>query len=123
MKPAKIIQSLFHFSDKIRYVAIYSNNQLLQKQREQIENASSGESDRYEELLVNPTLLKLVTQRANIDCGSLDYLVIKYGNFYQFIKSTASGHISVCLDKSSMPVEEATKIIEHLQKEFRGLFD
>ena len=40
---------------------------------------------RYEELLVNPTLLELTRQRGNIDCGGLEYLVIRYGNFFQLV--------------------------------------
>ena len=43
-------------------------------------DASGLESDRYEELLVNPTLLTLATQRGNIDCGGLKYLIVRYGN-------------------------------------------
>ncbi len=65
---------------------------------------SSAESDRYEELLVNPTLLKLATQRGNIDCGGLDYLLVKYGNFFQFILPASWGHVSVCIDKSADPI-------------------
>ena len=55
-------------------------------------------SDRYEELLVNPALLKLASQRGNIDCGGLDYLLVRYGNFFQFVLPESWGHVSVCIE-------------------------
>ena len=90
-----MIDDIFALSDKIRYVAIYQEEQLQSRSREGTENDSSSESDRYEELLVNPTLLTLTTQRGNIDCGGLEYLIIRYGNFFQFVLPTVWGHVSV----------------------------
>ena len=55
----------------------------------------------YEELLVNPVLLKLATQRGNIDCGGLKYVIIRYGHFYQLIGNLREGHISICLSLES----------------------
>ena len=58
MKKEIIINELFKFSNQIRYVAIYYNNELTYRQKEEIlHNSSSSETDKYEELLVNPTLL------------------------------------------------------------------
>lgn len=39
------------------------------RERPDLADASSSESDRYEELLVNPTLITLARQRGEIDCG------------------------------------------------------
>jgi len=50
-------------------VAVYREGQLEMKAKEAAANPSSPESDRYEELLVNPTLIMLTSQRGNIDCG------------------------------------------------------
>ncbi len=48
-----VINELFRLSDKVRYVAIYSNDDLVYRQKEaDIEGSSSGEADKYEELLV-----------------------------------------------------------------------
>src|SRR5512139_3180254 len=88
----------FHF---VRYVAIYLDSNLVFKERESIQNNSSSESDKYEELIVNPTFLTLARQRGNIDCGGLDFLLIGYGNFNQVIKELKGGHISICLDKKA----------------------
>lgn len=54
-----IIEALFAISNNVRYVAVYDNHDLVMKQRDALGNASSTESDRYEELLVNPTLISL----------------------------------------------------------------
>ena len=62
---ASLIDGLFALTPAIRYVATYLDGVHLSGQRPGIEGASSSESDKYEELLVNPTLLKLVTQRGN----------------------------------------------------------
>ena len=99
-----MIEDIFALSDQVRYVAIYRDEQLQSRSKEGTENASGSESDRYEELLVNPTLLKLATQRGNIDCGGLEYLVVKYGNFFQFVLPTAWGHVSVCIEKEADPI-------------------
>lgn len=77
-----MIEKIFKLSESIRYVAIYRDGQLESKAKSNMLDASSSESDRYEELLVNPTLLKLASQRGNIDCGGLEYLLVRYGNFF-----------------------------------------
>src|SRR3954464_8316196 len=94
-------EKFFTISPNIRYVAIYANDQLISSERTGIENTSSSESDKYEELIVNPTLLKLVTQRGNIDCGGAEYVIIRYGSFYQFVMPINNGHVSVGIELNS----------------------
>jgi hypothetical protein len=74
-----LMDALFDLSPQVRYVAIYSHGQLSLRQRTELSLASAPESDRYEELLVNPTILTLTRQRGEIDCGGLDYVVVRYG--------------------------------------------
>jgi hypothetical protein len=88
----------FALSKDIRYVAIYSNGHLTTDARADLRNASATESDKYEELFVNPALLKLTTQRGNLDCGGLDYVVVRYGNFFQLVIPAADGHYSICFE-------------------------
>jgi len=85
----------------IRYVAFYHDGKLDTFARFGLANSSSGESDRYEELLVNPTLLYLAKQRGNIDCGGLRHLILRYGNFFQWVVPVAAGHVSVCLEEDT----------------------
>jgi hypothetical protein len=90
-----VIRSILSLSKGIRYAAIYADGKLFSASNEGLPNESSSESDKYEELIVNPTLLKLVTQRGNIDCGGADYVIIRYGNFFEFVKPISKGHLSV----------------------------
>jgi hypothetical protein len=91
-------EKIFAISKDIRYVAIYADDQLISSERPGIENTSSPESDKYEELIVNPTLLKLVTQRGNIDCGGAEYVIIRYGSFYELVRPVKKGHVSVGIE-------------------------
>ncbi|MEE8480590.1 MAG: hypothetical protein V3T59_05050 [Desulfobacterales bacterium] len=105
-----MIKNIFALSNDVRYVAIYRDGHLETKSKEDTIDASSSDSDRYEELLVNPTLITLSTQRGNIDCGGLDYLIIRYGNFFQFVLPATWGHVSVCIEKNADPVTIGLKV-------------
>lgn len=106
-----IHDDLFALSQEVRYVAIYRDGELETQSRTGTVGSSAAESDVYEELLVNPTLLTLAKQRGDIDCGGLDYIVIRYGNFYQLVLPRRWGHVSVCLELSSQPTVLADEII------------
>ena len=110
MEPLR--NKIFAISPAIRYLAVYENNVLNTWDRPGIENASSSESDKYEELIVNPTLVKLLTQRGNIDCGGLDYVLIRYGVFYALVFPLENGHITIGIEPDSDPL----KIIPVIQK-------
>jgi hypothetical protein len=99
----KLIKDTFEISVDIRYIAVYDNDDLVIKQRSDINNASSGESDKYEELLVNPVLIKLASQRGNIDCGGLEYFIIRYGNFFVLLFPLGNGHVNIGIEPDSNP--------------------
>ncbi len=105
-----MIEGIFKISNDVRYVAIYRDGKLKSKSKDDTKDTSSSESDRYEELLVNPTLLKLSSQRGEIDCGGLDYILVKCGNFFQFVLQTPWGHVSVCIEKSADPISIGLKV-------------
>ena len=92
---------LFDLSQDVRYVAVYRKGKLETAARPGLTGASSSESDKYEEIIVNPTLLTLLRQRGGIDCGGLHYVVVRYGNFFQFIQPIPGGHISIALEPTS----------------------
>lgn len=96
-----LIDECFAVSGRVRYVAVYRAGALRSRERAGLQEASTGESDRYEELLVNPTALTIFRQRGDIDCGGLLYVLIRYGNFFQFVKPIPNGHISVALEPSA----------------------
>lgn len=84
--------------------------------RPDLDNPSSSESDLYEELLVNPALLNLAVNRGNIDCGGLEFLLIRYGSFFQLVQPVQRGHVSVAIEPSGNPVLIAAEVREALRR-------
>ena len=104
------IDQILAVSPAVRYVALYRGGRLTSRQRSAVSDASASESDRYEELFVNPTLLTLVRQRGNLDCGGAQFVLVRYGNFYQLVLDLHDGHVSVCLELASNPLDLADAI-------------
>lgn len=111
-----ILDDVFAVSPAIRYVALYVDGKLESRARTGLANASASESDKYEELIVNPTLLKLVQQRGDIDCGGAHWVVIRYGNFFEWVRPLAGGHISVGMELSVLPIQLMPGIEEVLRR-------
>ena len=113
-----LIEALFARSPAIRYVAVYQDGLLTAATKPGVTDTSAAESDKYEELLVNRTLLTLLSQRGNIDCGGLQFVVIRYGNFYQFVTPYVGGHISIAIEPDADALEVVGLIrttLEHNQ--------
>jgi hypothetical protein len=106
------IQRILGISPAVRYVAIYHGGVLASAARPDLAGASSSESDKYEELLVNPTLLTLARQRGNIDCGGLRYLVIRYGSFFVVVLPLDQGHVTVGIEPSADPLPFVPRIAD-----------
>ena len=104
------IDQILAVSPAMRYVALYRGGQLSSRQRSEVSAASASESDRYEELFVNPALLTLVRQRGNLDCGGAQFVLVRYGNFYQLVLDLHDGHVSVCFELTSNPLDHADAI-------------
>ena len=105
------LRRILGLSSAVRYVAIYYAGQLASAARPDLDNPSSSESDKYEELLVNPTLVTLIRQRGNIDCGGLEYVLIRYGSFFEFVAPLAQGHVSVGIETSADPLPLVPRIL------------
>ena len=101
MNENQLVEQLFDASEWVRYVAFYDGKSLVMRSRDDLSDASSSESDRYEELLVNPALITLARQRGDIDCGGFQYLAIRYGNFHQLVYPLPRGHVSVALEPAA----------------------
>lgn len=94
---------VFALSADVRYVATYLDGQLELAARP-APNASAAESDRYEELIVNPALLTLARQRGDIDCGGLGFVLVRYGHFFQLVVPVRGGHVSVAVEPTGAPL-------------------
>lgn len=105
-----LMESIFALGPAVRYVALYREGKLELSERPGLANSSSSESDKYEELIVNPTLLKLVQQRGDIDCGGAKFVLIRYGNFYQCVWPIRGGHLSVGSELNGDPLALAAKV-------------
>jgi hypothetical protein len=112
-----MIDAILRVGEAVRYVAVYRDGRLEMRSRHGIAGASSSESDRYEELLVNPTLLKLASQRGDIDCGGLESLLVRYGNFYTYIMPTRWGHVSVGIEPDADAIEIGRQIADVVRNE------
>jgi hypothetical protein len=99
-----VSESLFRLSEAVRYVAVYRHGVLTMAERPNVRVPSSGESDRYEELLVNPAVLTLTEQRGDIDCGGLEFVVIRYGRFFQLVHRVPGGHVSISIEPEADPL-------------------
>jgi hypothetical protein len=111
----RLMDALFNLTPEVRYVAVYRHGELSLRQRPDLSLASAPESDRYEELLVNPTVLTLTRQRGDIDCGGLDYVVVRYGNFFQFIVPIEGGHASVAFEPDADPIGQAQEVLRTIE--------
>ena len=105
-----VIDRIFAVSPAVRYVALYRDGALASRQRGDLTGASASDSDRYEELFVNPALLTLARQRGNLDCGGARFVLVRYGNFYQLVVDLPDGHASVCFELSANPLDHADAI-------------
>ncbi len=111
MLAEEIIARVSALGDHVRYVAVANGQHVELRQRTGLVDASSNDSDRYEELLVNPVLLLLTRQRGEIDCGGLEYVIVRYGNFAQVVvPNPAGGHVSVAVSPDEDPVAVAEAV-------------
>lgn len=105
-----IADRLFALDPKVRYIALLRNQDLSLNERPGLTGASASETDRYEELLVNPAVLTLLQRRGELDCGGLDHLWIRYGNFWTGLFPLKDGHLNVGLEPDAVPSEFDARI-------------
>jgi hypothetical protein len=113
---AVVADTFLEISTAIRYVAFNIDGRVQMACRRDLTNQSSSESDRYEELLVNPALLNLAGNRGAIDCGGLQFIVIRYGHFFQLVQSIRRGHVSVATEPSGDPMSVAALVRRALKQ-------
>jgi len=112
----KLSTQLFELEPKIRYVAVNQNDKIIEmKQSPQHPTYNPHETDRIEELIVNPTVLEITRRRGNIDMDGIRYVIIRYGTQYQLLMPYKNGHISIGVDSENDPIEIASKVADHLK--------
>src|SRR6267154_5463635 len=102
---------LFRMEPKIRYVAVNQTGRIVEMaQSSSHPSYNSRETDRIEELIVNPVVLELAARRGNLDMEGIRYVVIRYGTQYQLLIPYGEGHLSIGVELQDDPVEIASKI-------------
>lgn len=100
-----IADRLFQRFPAVRYVALLQGKDLALHARPSLKDASAAETDRFEELWVNPAVLNLLQRRGDLDCGGLDHLWIRYGSFWTGLFPIPGGHLNVGLEPDAVPAD------------------
>ena len=111
----KISAKLFDLDPNIRYVAINQRELIVEmEQNPKRPSLNPTETDRMEELIVNPTILELTKRRGNLDMNGMRYVVIRYGTMYQLIFPFKDGHLSIGIELNANPTEVAQTVAKCL---------
>lgn len=110
----RLIADLFALGG-IGYVALGCGQEVLMREAPGMVSRTTAETNFYEELLVNPTLIKLAGQRAALDCGGLNYIAIGYGDFIQLVMPMRDGHVSLAVSRKTAVGELAARIGDVLE--------
>ena len=112
----RLIDGIFALGG-IGYVALCSGQEVVLRAAPGLVSTTTEETNFYEELLVNPTLLKLASQRANLDCEGLRYIAIGYGKFVQVIMLMKEGHVSMGVSRKTNTGELAAHVQSLLEEQ------
>ena len=107
----KLSTYLFNLEPRLRYVAVNQEGRILEmEQSPSHPTYNPQETDRMEELIVNPIVLEMAARRGNIDMEGIRYVVIRYGTQYQVLMPYLEGHLSIGVELRDDPVEIAGKV-------------
>ena len=112
----KISARLFDLDPNIRYVAINQMGLIVEmEQNPKRPSLNPTETDRMEELIVNPIILELTKRRGNLDMNGMRYVVIRYGTMVELIFPFRDGPLSVGVELNANPTEVAESISKCLR--------
>jgi len=107
---------LFELESNIRYVAVNQREQIVEmEQNPKRPSLNPTETDRMEELIVNPAILELAKRRGNIDMQGVRYLIIRYGTMYQLVFPYREGHLSIGIELDANPTQIAQSVAAFLR--------
>jgi hypothetical protein len=84
------------------------------EQRAEWPSLNPPDTDRMEELIVNPIVLEAKRRRGDLDLDGVRFVVVRYGKQYQVILPFRAGHVSVGVDASADVVGVAGKVAQTL---------
>lgn len=107
----KLSSQLFELDPNIRYVAVNRKGRIVEmEQSPRWPSHNPADTDRMEELIVNPVVLDLAKRRGDLDLGGIRYVVIRYGSQYQLLFPFKEGHLSIGVDLGADVTEVADKV-------------
>lgn len=111
----KLGEQLFDLDSNIRYVAVNQDGKIVEMEQNPIwPSYNPGETDRMEELIVNPIVLDITKRRGDLDLDGIRYVVIRYGLQYQLLFPFEQGHLSIGVELQADITEVAHKVARHL---------
>jgi len=110
---ARTVDACLAASPHVRHVAAYLDGELQLRSRKGLD---ANDSDRYEELIVNPTLLTLLRQRGDIDRGGCHHVVVAYGRCFAFIYPVANGHVTVSFEPGTPLDAEIPRMVDVIER-------
>lgn len=109
----KISSALFELDPGIRYVAVNQGGEIVEMEQ-RLPSFNPVDTDRMEELLVNPTVLNITKRRGDLDLDGVRFVLIRYGLQYQAIFNYREGHVSVGIELGSNAVEVVERVMQQL---------
>jgi len=107
----KLSERLFRLEPRIRYVALNQKGEIREMvQSSQHPSFNPPESDRIEELIVNPIVLEITARRGNLDMDGIRYVVIRYGTQYQLLLPYRDRHLSIGVNLEDDPNDIARRV-------------
>jgi hypothetical protein len=107
---SRLAPRLFAADPYVRYVAVNQAGRITEmEQRAEWSSLNPTESDRMEELIVNPIVLEAVTRRGNLDLNGVRSVIIRYGLLDEIVLPFGAGHVSVGVQQGGDLVRIAEK--------------
>ncbi len=107
----KISPGIFDLDPGICYVAVNQGGEIVEMEQ-RLPSHNPAETDRMEELVVDPTVLGITRRRGDLDMDGIRFVIIRYGLQYQAIFDYLEGHVSLGV-KSECDVIAITKRIRN----------
>jgi hypothetical protein len=111
---------IFSLDPGIRYVAANQAGTIVEmEQRADWPSFNPPETDRMEELFVNPLVLEATRRRGEIDLDGLEYVIIRYGKQYQALFAFGTGHVSVGVEHAA-DIDAVARKVAHTLRVLEG---
>ena len=110
-----LADDIFQWEPRVRYVAVNQNGSIEEMTQSPAHPTyNPHETDRIEELIVNPIVLEITRRRGMLDMGGVRHVVIRYGTQYQLLIPYRDGHLSVGVELHDDPHEIAAMLCAKL---------